>query len=117
RHHLRLSPTRDNAPLLGSRTTFTIVFFFEAEYGIRARNVTGVQTCALPIFSGPGFHGRQQGGHGVEPVGALGKRATLRRDGAPRSEERRVGKQGSERWRETHQMDNSLSSDGGENRG
>src|SRR5699024_11864899 len=26
-------------------------FFFRAEDGIRARNVTGVQTCALPIFS------------------------------------------------------------------
>src|SRR5699024_12114923 len=24
--------------------------FFQAEDGIRARNVTGVQTCALPIF-------------------------------------------------------------------
>src|SRR5699024_1190195 len=31
-------------------------FFFQAEDGIRARNVTGVQTCALPIFAalGPG---------------------------------------------------------------
>src|SRR5699024_9275767 len=27
----------------------TIVFFFQAEDGIRDRNVTGVQTCALPI--------------------------------------------------------------------
>src|SRR5699024_11682221 len=26
-----------------------IFFFFQAEDGIRARNVTGVQTCALPI--------------------------------------------------------------------
>src|SRR5699024_5831137 len=26
------------------------VFFFQAEVGIRDRNVTGVQTCALPIF-------------------------------------------------------------------
>src|SRR5207249_5691550 len=25
-------------------------FFFQAEDGIRARNVTGVQTCALPIL-------------------------------------------------------------------
>src|SRR5699024_6309565 len=29
------------------------VFFFQAEDGIRDRNVTGVQTCALPISS---FH-------------------------------------------------------------
>src|SRR5699024_11533883 len=26
-------------------------FFFQAEDGIRDRNVTGVQTCALPIFT------------------------------------------------------------------
>src|SRR5699024_11338407 len=28
---------------------FCFVFFFQAEDGIRDRNVTGVQTCALPI--------------------------------------------------------------------
>src|SRR5699024_12081727 len=28
------------------------VFFFQAEDGIRDRNVTGVQTCALPISGG-----------------------------------------------------------------
>ena len=28
-----------------------ILFFFQAEDGIRVRLVTGVQTCALPIFS------------------------------------------------------------------
>src|SRR5699024_11726939 len=27
-----------------------IIFFFQAVDGIRARNVTGVQTCALPIY-------------------------------------------------------------------
>src|SRR5207249_7721521 len=30
---------------------FVDVFFFQAEDGIRDRNVTGVQTCALPISS------------------------------------------------------------------
>src|SRR5699024_3064869 len=29
---------------------YYIFFFFQAEDGIRDRNVTGVQTCALPIF-------------------------------------------------------------------
>ena len=29
---------------------FIIFFFFQAEDGIRDRNVTGVQTCALPIY-------------------------------------------------------------------
>src|SRR5699024_140225 len=28
-----------------------LIFFFQAEDGIRDRNVTGVQTCALPIFT------------------------------------------------------------------
>src|SRR5207249_8500889 len=35
------------------------VSFFQAEDGIRARNVTGVQTCALPIL------GRTHAGGGV----------------------------------------------------
>src|SRR5699024_4926483 len=29
-----------------------LYFFFQAEDGIRDRNVTGVQTCALPIYGG-----------------------------------------------------------------
>src|SRR6266516_6626027 len=31
-------------------TTARILFFFQAEDGIRDRTVTGVQTCALPIW-------------------------------------------------------------------
>src|SRR5437868_15489041 len=34
---------------------FFIFFFFQAEDGIRDRNVTGVQTCALPIFAALGW--------------------------------------------------------------
>src|SRR5699024_11651873 len=30
--------------------TCSSIFFFQAEDGIRDRNVTGVQTCALPIY-------------------------------------------------------------------
>src|SRR5207249_8415900 len=30
--------------------SFIYFFFFQAEDGIRDRNVTGVQTCALPIY-------------------------------------------------------------------
>src|SRR5437667_5293486 len=33
---------------------FFFFFFFQAEDGIRDRDVTGVQTCALPIWDG--FH-------------------------------------------------------------
>src|SRR5699024_11991650 len=32
------------------RCSFRVFFFFQAEDGIRGRNVTGVQTCALPIL-------------------------------------------------------------------
>src|SRR5699024_11843693 len=32
------------------RMSFLFFFFFQAEDGIRYRNVTGVQTCALPIY-------------------------------------------------------------------
>src|SRR5437868_5171200 len=34
-------------------TQYVLIFFFQAEDGIRDRNVTGVQTCALPIFGAP----------------------------------------------------------------
>src|SRR5699024_11798235 len=37
------------AVVLRERVTVLLLFFFQAEDGIRDRNVTGVQTCALPI--------------------------------------------------------------------
>ena len=36
-------------------------FFFQAEDGIRDRLVTGVQTCALPISTGPMGNGTHVG--------------------------------------------------------
>src|SRR6267143_5177650 len=36
-----------------SGCSLLMVFFFQAEDGIRGGTVTGVQTCALPIFSAP----------------------------------------------------------------
>src|SRR6516165_12317396 len=46
----------------GSTTPIAVaasgVFFFQAEAGIRVLTVTGVQTCALPIFGGVGDPGR-----------------------------------------------------------
>src|SRR6266516_852375 len=36
-------------------------FFFQAEDGIRDRTVTGVQTCALPIWCSPGWRSAQHG--------------------------------------------------------
>src|SRR5699024_2392251 len=38
---------------LKSYLTYIFTFFFQAEDGIRDRNVTGVQTCALPIILVP----------------------------------------------------------------
>src|SRR6266567_2284310 len=35
-----------------AHTIFNVFFFFQAEDGIRDLTVTGVQTCALPIWSG-----------------------------------------------------------------
>src|SRR5207249_5661384 len=34
----------------GGASALSVSFFFQAEDGIRDRNVTGVQTCALPIL-------------------------------------------------------------------
>src|SRR5687767_15287921 len=44
------SPTRLPAKGGSSTSTCTMTFFFQAEDGIRDKLVTGVQTCALPIF-------------------------------------------------------------------
>src|SRR5207249_8773042 len=80
------------------------VFFFQAEDGIRDRNVTGVQTCALPISgapqrSCPGGKNRRTGSGFFLRAAALpgyGPRRGRTPDQNPgdlRSEERRVGKE------------------------
>src|SRR5205809_7328019 len=74
------------------------VFFFQAEDGIRDVAVTGVQTCALPIYLKTREHLRQSGwaaelyyllSHGHE---CRGDWPLIERDKV-RSEERRVGKE------------------------
>src|SRR5699024_11872935 len=87
-------------------------FFFQAEAGIRDRNVTGVQTCALPIlFWSATTYARprlvtewSRGTGGVCGISSTTSEAgelagTTRAAGATprsrRSEERRVGKE----WR------------------
>src|SRR6476660_5312017 len=76
-----------------------VFFFFQAEDGIRDDLVTGVQTCALPIFD-LGLGSRD--GLGLGDLG-LGSRDGL---GLPsprsRSEERRVGKECRSRWSPYH---------------
>src|SRR5256885_13120018 len=107
-------------PRSGASSGSTLVFFFQAEDGIRDYKVTGVQTCALPISGNPKFflgtdsapHARHAketacGCAGIytayaaiefyaiafEEAGALGKL---------RSEERRVGKECRSRWSPYH---------------
>src|SRR3712207_7203316 len=98
---------------------FSFFFFFQAEDGIRDIGVTGVQTCALPIYSArPRRQRRRPPGHGrrperrrvvpPEPRGGRrrGPATTLRGAGLPgrpgRSEERRVGKECRSRWSPYH---------------
>src|SRR5699024_12107376 len=96
--------------------SFLYFFFFQAEDGIRYRNVTGVQTCALPIF-----HRRQpqplrlflQDGYGyilekeseglwLSPVENTtvpsARGGSSLRNRRWRSEERRVGTECGSRW-------------------
>src|SRR5699024_12011332 len=96
-----------------------LYFFFQAEDGIRDRNVTGVQTCALPILcrfgigcrrqtcNGYGIANREQNGlqrcfqfchalsssTSVSSVCSPSPSSTMRR-----SEERRVGKECRSLW-------------------
>src|SRR3712207_7404088 len=86
-------------------------FFFQAEDGIRDIGVTGVQTCALPIYLGSSFDAdapatrdgprrAPRNGHWrrsrVAPV--VGGDAAV----GLRSEERRVGKECRSRWSPYH---------------
>src|SRR5437667_10143553 len=92
-----------------------VVFFFQAEDGIRDRDVTGVQTCALPIslvidISSEGdialatdvddksCHGPNRRRHSHEPA-------------ADRSEERRVGKECRARVSPYHEKKKRYTSD------
>src|SRR5215208_2960049 len=74
------------------------LFFFQAEDGIRDGHVTGVQTCALPIYLGAvGRDELRRTPH--LRCGRLDLDATpvpRRRTGG--SEERRVGKECRSRW-------------------
>src|SRR5437868_15161214 len=92
---------------------FFVFFFFQAEDGIRDRNVTGVQTCALPICSasfrraGPGsLRARERRalarrGRGTPRSAIDASRGGPRR--RSRSEERRVGKECRSRWWRDHE--------------
>src|SRR5262249_57951415 len=81
-----------------------IIFFFQAEDGIRDWSVTGVQTCALPIYLG--IHHNHRPGASPNHRIDRGLDAECRRGASDvqieRSEERRVGKECRSRWSPYH---------------
>src|SRR3712207_7752880 len=99
-----------------------LFFFFQAEDGIRDIGVTGVQTCALPIFAGTPtavFVGALRDDYAGlthrygEPAvtahtmtglnrGAIANRVSYHFGLRGRSEERRVGKECRSRWSPYH---------------
>src|SRR5687768_18028478 len=93
-----------------SCSTFSLIFFFQAEDGIRDVAVTGVQTCALPISRLPAHCPALD--PEVAQVGAIGPErdsaqaaeqlAAHGEIGGERSEERRVGKECRSRWAPYH---------------
>src|SRR2546425_1316328 len=96
------------------------IFFFQAEDGIRDKLVTGVQTCALPIYTGDIWYARTssppvpsriqlQSQLGKLLLNALRRHQPSRPDliilsgrTGYRSEERRVGKECRSRWSPYH---------------
>src|SRR5699024_11311875 len=69
-------------------------FFFQAEDGIRDRNVTGVQTCALPISAASARPTAQRSrAPSASPPLIIHCPARTNRVNTARSEERRVGKE------------------------
>src|SRR5688500_20388444 len=92
-------------------------FFFQAEDGIRDYKVTGVQTCALPIFLRK-FTDRSEYlirkgaankprllGHKVNCASAFERVAVTSQRPIERSEERRVGKECRSGRRTSHQKE------------
>src|SRR3712207_9313872 len=90
-----------------------LVFFFQAEDGIRDIGVTGVQTCALPILPIKALliPPRPLLPTTIRPDPRSSARWTISRAGSPiarRSEERRVGKECRSRWSPYHLKKNQI---------
>src|SRR5690606_41090867 len=79
------------------RALVRLFFFFQAEDGIRDFHVTGVQTCALPISSNP--HLAAWAPRREVRIRRRAPNSVTSRSATRRSEERRVGKESSSRWR------------------
>src|SRR5699024_11679645 len=74
-----------------------LIVFFQAEDGIRDRNVTGVQTCALPIFrpgAGSGGTGGSSSGRGpgASPTGTRTAAMPLPLSGRGRGIRHQIGR-------------------------
>src|SRR5690606_39944593 len=86
--------------------SYFFFFFFQAEDGIRDFHVTGVQTCALPIFEalwalarftsvGEWGQSSSSSERGISARARVARATTAARE---RSEERRVGKECGSGW-------------------
>src|SRR5256885_3213030 len=82
----RVIDTVRSALVIFGMSVLSVAFFFQAEDGIRDYKVTGVQTCALPIFrraGGPRTVGRARDYEGrAQPRSAHGSRHRARGGGA-----------------------------------
>src|SRR5256885_7626676 len=118
-HTLQTAPAGQGRSAASTRSG-RLFFFFQAEDGIRDYKVTGVQTCALPIFT------VEAGTETVPAVARVAEGAERERIWAEeialvpkfaefeaaagrqipvvvlRSEERRVGEEGRSRWAPDH---------------
>src|SRR5699024_11971963 len=92
-----------------------VVFFFQAEEGVRERTVAGVQTCALPMWIGKKWRSITGTGKGLSLITGYWNGSAITRissagwkpAGRIRSEERRVGKE-NEGQREAQQKRQDL---------
>src|SRR5215204_4534006 len=81
-----------------------LIFFFQAEDGIRHHCVTGVQTCALPISPSSSSSSSRRSRPSL--AGTRPDRSMVR------SEERRVGKECRSRWTPCHKKKKSRTTSG-----
>src|SRR5256885_8222459 len=108
-------------PIQWHQRGYYVIFFFQAEDGIRDYKVTGVQTCALPILAQArtliasdflqalsgrpdarlAISRRHRRRTAVTPTSARPRCSRLRL-ATTRSEERRVGKECRSRWSPYH---------------
>src|SRR5258708_31720168 len=91
---------RERARVLDASILGRCFFFFQAEDGIRDDLVTGVQTCALPIYSSLSDDNSAFDLARLRQLAMSG--TSVDRPIGGRSEERRVGKECRSRWSPYH---------------